>query len=94
MSKKNKNQVETTENPIVETNENQDVVPEQKEETKKMDKKKLAGIVTGVTGVLALGAYGIGKLVKKIHSTEDPMDGIADLMDDDDDDLVEEVKTE
>lgn len=86
MSKKNKNQVEATENKIVENNENQEAVPEQKEETKKMGKKKLAGIITGVTGVLALGAYGVGKLVKKIHSTDDDlMDGVADLGDDDDD---------
>lgn len=86
MSKKNKNQVEATENKIVENNENQEAVPEQKEEIKKTDKKKLAGIITGVTGVLALGAYGVGKLVKKIHSTDDDlMDGIADLGDDDDD---------
>lgn len=93
MSKKNKNQVEATENKIVENNENQEVVPEQKEETKKMGKKRLAGIITGVTGVLALGAYGAAKVIKKIHNTEDPMEGIADLGDDDDD-LVEEVKTE
>lgn len=86
MSKKNKNQVETTENPIVETNENQEAVPEQKEETKKMGKKRLAGIITGVTGVLALGAYGAVKVIKKIHSIgDDPMEGIADLGDDDDD---------
>lgn len=86
MSKKNKNQVESTENKIVENNENQEAVPEQKEEVKKTDKKKLAGIITGVTGVLALGAYGVGKLVKKIHNTDDDlMDGIADLGDDDDD---------
>lgn len=93
MSKKNKNQVEATENKIVENNENQEVVPEQKEETKKMGKKRLAGIITGVTGVLALGAYGAAKVIKKIHNMEDSMEGIADLGDDDDD-LVEEVKTE
>lgn len=86
MSKKNKNQVEATENKIAENNENQEVVPEQKEETKKMGKKKLAGIITGVTGVLALGAYGAAKVIKKIHSIgDDPMEGIADLGDDDDD---------
>lgn len=86
MSKKNKNQVEATENKIVENNENQEVVPEQKEETKKMDKKKLAGIITGIAGGATLVAYGIAKAVKKIHRIgDDPMEGIADLVDDDDD---------
>ncbi|MBQ2138107.1 MAG: hypothetical protein II432_01730 [Erysipelotrichaceae bacterium] len=86
MSKKNKNQVEATENKIVENNENQEAVPEQKEEVKKTDKKRLAGIITGVTGVIALGAYGVTKVIKKIHSTDDDlMEGIADPGDDDDD---------
>ena len=93
MSKKNKNQVETTENKIVENNENQEAVPEKKEETKKMTIKEKIGLGAGITGGLMVVAYGVMKKLSKIHNMEDPMEGIADLGDDDDD-LVEEVKTE
>ena len=82
MSKEKLKKVEKVEDQNVEPNEGQEQeVPEQTEEIKKKDKKKLAGIITGALGAAALAGFGVVKAVAKIHSTDDPMDGIGDLTD-------------